>query len=159
MTTSRPASSRRFTRKPSRAKRFTRFRETAVGSCLRVTDKPRRANPRRFGAAITSRHRSPERRGLSKTRLKSCGLSSRCCRENPCGAVKPDSGAQSRPAFCSARIQYFPPATGLHTRPETVGTLTLDFAWLVGSFHDLTLTRFGSLQKPCMLRRGLNNCQ
>ena len=40
MTTSRPASFCRLARKPSRARRLIRLRETAVGSCLRVTDKP-----------------------------------------------------------------------------------------------------------------------
>lgn len=55
------------------------------------------------------------------------------------------SGGQSLAATRSAGIENRPSGAGAHTGPKTVGTLTLDIAWLKSTFTHLLTPWFESM--------------
>jgi hypothetical protein len=100
---------------------------------------PTRAGRRPFLVARTVKHESTDFSGSEKTRLKSAALVKRAQRGSRASTISPGSaswsGREPRTSLRAPRLDHLAAVTGGHAGAKTVGSDTLQAAWLKGSFH------------------------
>jgi hypothetical protein len=137
-------------RKLSRITRFIRFRPLAWPSTLRETAIPSLEKRPAPGRASIRKQSSEDTVGFLKTRLKSAGFSSLCCRVNAARlgglldsaaemAFFPRSGRETLSAFGAAGLDDGASGPRGHAGTETVPAGPLEAAWLECTFHFLIL--------------------
>ena len=158
---SQPCNSGRCRRNASRASRRTRLRVTARGAYFLPITSPKRAGPP-VGRPYTTkcsvrdhgRKRKTDENSSVFSSLAAFGkLATRVCRANSFGLLmalnagglssvkcrhQVSASALNSPtlaAFSTARIDNFTAASGLHTDPETMSTLTARNGRLICTFH------------------------
>ncbi len=129
-------------RKLSRNRRLSRFRATALGTCLRAIANPRRGHSPCFRPIRIVRQASAQRKLSRKTWLNSTARVNLSRRGKDSAASATTLRRETRSAFRATRLDHTSAATGLHARTKTMRPGTLNSTGLKCTFH---VKRLGSL--------------
>ena len=129
-------------RKLSRNSRLSRFRPTALGTCLRAIANPRRGHSPCFRPIRIVMQASADRKLSWNTCLNSLARVNLSRLGKDALAFAGTLRRETRPAFGATRLDDASAATGLHAGTETMRSGALNFTGLKCTFH---VKRLGSL--------------